>query len=58
MVVSHDRAFVNNLVDHIFVFDGKGGINDWNGDYTELRAHLKKMELEAGAYTRPLYGSA
>lgn len=49
LVVSHDRAFVNNLVDHIFVFDGKGGINDWNGDYTALRDYLKKMaEKEAG----------
>ena len=27
LVVSHDRAFVDNLVDHIFVFDGKGGID-------------------------------
>ena len=43
LVVSHDRAFVDNLVDHIFVFDGDGGINDWNGDYESLRKYLKKM---------------
>jgi ATP-binding cassette subfamily F protein uup len=43
-VVSHDRAFVDNLVDHIFVFDGKGGIDDWNGDYSALRLYLRKME--------------
>ena len=43
LVVSHDRQFVNNLVDHIFVFDGKGGINDWSGDYTALRAYLRKQ---------------
>lgn len=42
LVVSHDRAFVNNLVDHIFVFDGKGNVNDWYGDYDSLRRHLKK----------------
>jgi ABC-type sulfate/molybdate transport systems ATPase subunit len=42
LVVSHDRAFVNNLVDHIFVFDGKGKVKDWYGDYDSLRRHLKK----------------
>jgi ABC transport system ATP-binding/permease protein len=42
LVVSHDRAFVNNLVDHIFVFDGQGNVNDWYGDYDSLRRHLKK----------------
>jgi ATPase subunit of ABC transporter with duplicated ATPase domains len=46
LVVSHDRAFVDNLVDHIFVFDGKGGIDDWNGDYSALRRYLKKMDDE------------
>ena len=47
LVVSHDRAFVNNLVDHIFVFDGEGGINDWSGDYAALRRYLKKMSDES-----------
>ena len=46
LVVSHDRAFVDNLVDHIFVFDGNGGIDDWNGDYSALRRYLKKMDDE------------
>jgi hypothetical protein len=37
------------VADHIFVFDGKGGINDWNGDYTALREFLKKMALKEGS---------
>ena len=44
LVVSHDRQFVDNLVDHIFVFDGEGGINDWNGDYRALRGYLREMD--------------
>ena len=49
IVVSHDRQFVNNLVDHIFVFDGGGQVNDWSGDYTALRQFLKTMEEEREA---------
>ena len=57
LVVSHDRAFVDNLVDHIFVFDGKGGIDDWNGDYSALRRYLKKMDEERIAAKAALSGS-
>ena len=46
IVVSHDRQFVNNLVDHIFVFEGDGIINDWSGDYTALREFLRRLEEE------------
>ena len=47
LVVSHDRQFVNNIADHIFVFDGKGGISDWSGTYSELREYAKAQALEA-----------
>ena len=47
LIVSHDRQFVNNLADHIFVFDGKGGISDWSGSYTELREYVKEQEQAA-----------
>ena len=47
LIVSHDRQFVNNLADHIFVFDGEGGISDWSGSYSELRdAQTKKSKSE------------
>lgn len=35
LVVSHDRFFMDKLVDHVFVFEGEGKIKDFYGNYTE-----------------------
>jgi ATP-binding cassette subfamily F protein uup len=40
IVVSHDRYFMDNMVDHIFVFEGEGKIKDIVGNYTEYRIKL------------------
>ena len=37
IVVSHDRYFMDKVVDHIFVFNGEGNIKDFPGNYTEYR---------------------
>ena len=37
MIVSHDRYFLDRLVDHVFVFEGNGEIRDFPGNYTDLR---------------------
>ncbi len=37
MVVSHDRYFMDRLVDHLFVFEGQGKIRDFPGNYTDYR---------------------
>ena len=37
IVVSHDRYFMDKMVDHIFVFEGEGAIKDIIGNYTEYR---------------------
>lgn len=37
LLVTHDRYFMDMLVDHIFVFEGNGHIKDYNGTYTEYR---------------------
>ncbi|MFT7483056.1 MAG: ATP-binding cassette subfamily F protein uup [Oceanospirillaceae bacterium] len=37
LVVSHDRYFVDNIVDHVFAFEGEGQIKDFPGNYTEYR---------------------
>ncbi len=41
LVVSHDRYFMNRLVDHLFVFEGNGVIKDFNGNYAEYRESQK-----------------
>ncbi len=37
MIISHDRAFMDRLVDHLFVFEGEGEISDFRGTYSEWR---------------------
>ncbi|GAB5409822.1 MAG: ABC-F family ATP-binding cassette domain-containing protein [Balneolaceae bacterium] len=37
IIVSHDRYFMDNLVDHYFVFEGDGIIKDFNGTYQEYK---------------------
>lgn len=42
LIVSHDRHFMNRLVDHLFVLDGKGNVKDYIGDYEDYRQALKE----------------
>jgi len=42
MVVSHDRYFMDKMVDHLFVFNGNGNIKDIVGNYTSYRQHQKQ----------------
>ena len=44
LVVSHDRYFMDKLVDHLFVLDGEGGIKDFNGRYSDYRISLDEKE--------------
>ncbi|MFN8286789.1 MAG: ABC-F family ATP-binding cassette domain-containing protein [Chitinophagales bacterium] len=37
LIVSHDRYFMDKLVDHLFVFEGEGVVADFPGNYTEWR---------------------
>ena len=37
IVVSHDRYFMDKVVDHVFVFNGNGDIKDFPGNYTDYR---------------------
>jgi ATP-binding cassette subfamily F protein uup len=54
VIVSHDRYFLDRLVQHIFVFEGEGKISDFPGNYTELRDYQDEQEVEkkAGGSTK------
>jgi ATP-binding cassette subfamily F protein uup len=41
VIVSHDRYFMDKLVDHLFVFEGNGAIKDFPGNYTQYRLEEK-----------------
>ncbi len=41
IIVSHDRYFMDRLVDHLFVFQGDGDIRDFPGNYSQYRIALK-----------------
>ena len=40
ITVSHDRYFMDRLVDHLFIFDGEGQVRDFPGNYTDYRTHI------------------
>ncbi len=44
LIVSHDRYFMDRLVDHLFVFEGEGEVRDFPGNYTQYRIWLKDNE--------------
>ncbi|MFC3417008.1 ABC-F family ATP-binding cassette domain-containing protein [Algoriphagus hitonicola] len=41
IIVSHDRYFMDRLVEHLFVFEGEGAIKDFPGNYTDYREYLE-----------------
>ncbi|HOZ76713.1 MAG TPA: ABC-F family ATP-binding cassette domain-containing protein [Ferruginibacter sp.] len=45
LIVSHDRYFMDRLVDHLFAFEGEGVIRDFPGNYTQYREKLKNNTL-------------
>ncbi|SHE38923.1 ATP-binding cassette, subfamily F, uup [Mariniphaga anaerophila] len=48
VVVSHDRFFMDKIVDHLFVFDGNGTVTDFPGNYTIYRnEEEEKLRLES-----------
>ncbi|MEL6253163.1 MAG: ABC-F family ATP-binding cassette domain-containing protein [Bacteroidota bacterium] len=49
LVVTHDRFFMDRLVDHVFVFQGKGQIKDYPGSYSQYREWQAKQEAEKEA---------
>lgn len=56
LIVSHDRYFMDRLVDHLFVFEGEGVISDFPGNYAEYRIaedRKQKQKTETGEQKHP-----
>ncbi len=52
IIVSHDRHFLDKLVDHLFVFCGDGVVKDFVGSYSEYREYIKEYEAEQRSQAR------
>ena len=44
VLVSHDRYFMDHLVDQLFIFEGEGKIKPFNGNYSDYRDYLEEIE--------------
>ena len=52
IVVSHDRYFMDKVVDHLLVFKGNGDVKDFPGNYTQYR-EWSRLESKAQADAKP-----
>ena len=53
IVISHDRYFLDNIVDHLFVFEGEGKIKDFPGTYSDYRSWADEQARIAAETVRP-----
>ncbi len=51
LMVSHDRFFMDRLVDHIFAFEGEGQIRDFPGNYSQYREFMEQQKQPAAPTT-------
>ena len=56
IVVSHDRYFMDKVVDHLLVFKGEGEIQDFPGNYTQFR-NFQKMKSKEEEQQKPTKSS-
>ena len=61
IIISHDRYFMDKVVDHLFVFKGDGVVKDFPGNYTQYREweklepELKKAQSSQNTPSTPRY---
>ena len=46
IIISHDRHFLDRLVDHLLVFTGGGNVKDFIGDYSQYRQYMLDLQAE------------
>ena len=44
VIVSHDRSFMDNIIDHLFVFEGYGKIRDYHSNYSQYMEERRRRE--------------
>ena len=52
VIVSHDRHFLDRLVDHLLIFCGEGKVKDFIGSYSQYREYMKDLEAEKKSKSR------
>ena len=52
IVVSHDRYFMDKIVDHLLVFNGQGDIRDFPGNYTQYREWKEEADRQQATVNR------
>ena len=52
VIVSHDRHFLDRLVDHLLIFTGNGKVKDFIGGYSEYREYIKTLEAAEKSQAR------
>ncbi len=53
IIVSHDRFFMDKLVDHYFIFEGEGQISDHHGTYEEYREQVLEEQVSSSSSSSP-----
>ncbi|MDE6315693.1 MAG: ABC-F family ATP-binding cassette domain-containing protein, partial [Muribaculaceae bacterium] len=52
IIVSHDRFFLDTIIEHLFVFEGNGVIKDFPGNYSDYRAFIEQQQNRTSSETK------
>jgi ATP-binding cassette subfamily F protein uup len=53
IIVTHDRYFLDKIVDHLFVFEGDTIVKDFPGNYSQYKSHSDRRKKEAMLRSKP-----
>ncbi|RYD99613.1 MAG: ABC transporter ATP-binding protein [Sphingobacteriales bacterium] len=54
IIVSHDRYFMDKIVDHLFVFEGQGAVRDFPGNYSQYREVARAEQKASSQEVKPV----